>query len=319
MSGEGFGPPFALSLASRTSQIDDADDLTWEKSKMAAIYSRGIYGDRTSNAGMTQGNAIHNITQYDTLEYWNDFKNSEDISAATVGPIDIGTTPTSDVHELMDDTANGIVRVDAGSTGNESKGRDIRYGGTDGAGEIWRMVDNAHLTFVCRIAKLVADEGSTYVGLGEAAAMLTTAGAVNGDDYAGFWTAEDSTALKFVSGRTDGQTSSLDMGITLADAGFVTVGFRMVSTDISDDASNGSIEVFKFSGTSGLTNFVPAARIRSNLGYLGDATRIQGDIADTINSVTDLNLSWHIAAANGDDNVDSEVRCDFIHISTPRT
>ena len=127
----------------------------------------------------------------------------------------------------IEDIRNGELRLTSGDT--ENNGNNLQLGGTgdtETTGESWAPAAGKNLWFEARIKGNDVDQNDIFVGLHNEDTTIVA----RGSDYIGFTAVDESASLNVQSAASS--VLSTELGVhTLVDATWVTVGFKVTSTD----------------------------------------------------------------------------------------
>ena len=288
---------------------------------MPRSYTHGIYGDDKSFAGLGNGNTIASLTRVNVVEMYVDFVHGQDVLKGVFGDWKVNVVGGSAGVDwsIIENSRNGLAALNSGDTA--AKGYEAcMWDATAGAGEFLVPSDSKWITYVTKVGKSDADTSAMFAGLASGAAtVLGTDGDFVATDYAGFYTPIDSDALMFRSARSSGsEASSYDMGITLTDGELVVVGFRIEVRDISDDADNGAIRLFKMKSGFDVSGQVPTFRSDQDPGPLGRWIELDDAPATTLNAIPNDSISPCYSIVNNATATDTLLYVDSLYCSTLR-
>jgi len=287
---------------------------------MPNIQSHAILGDKNSFNGLGLGAHLEEMTRINVGSFFSDFTSYSDGKLFTLTKIGADDQQEFNIHP---NEFPGVLRIDAGST--VAGGSEIRGKGSFTAGGFVVARDSKDIIYMARFRKAVAGSGgpAIFCGMCRGATTIGTDGEmIVTDDFMGFHTSIDSAELTFQAIRqgTPDVAVNISTGITMTDNTWVTVGFRAKVTDISDDASNGTIEIYVNEETSGLDGIVPQQRIDYLEGPLGPMRRLQDDVVNTANAIPDSgsNLNLNACCVNTAAVADLTFDIDFIYVGQER-
>lgn len=202
-------------------------------------FANQLVGD--ARAGVWRDLPMPGINALYSWNYFNDFFSEADFTLVAGSVVDwtatdVGTVSADPSTFIVDDTANGILRLVADAT--DGDGNSVQFTGANGAGEFWSPAASRLLAFEARVAHSDWDAQHWFIGMAETAApSLDGSGDLQADHYVGFHHNADDDAdgiPRLVAAGTNGTDITETPGTTPSagvDDAYRRFGFRVYGLD----------------------------------------------------------------------------------------